>query len=161
MKDIKGADADLTEAVGLKPNDAVLYGNVAWAYLLASQPVEGRIAALQGLTLDPSLDWVRINLADAYLLEGRFEQAKNIYFKIVDQWTAPGKTGLQAVRNDLAELRAAGIDSPAMASMEALLPQISHPPPAPPPTPTPTPAPLKINFYAAPPPVETAPSPVP
>ena len=155
VKDIKGADADLAEAVGLKPDDPVLYGNVAWAYLLANQPAEGRIAALQGLILDGSLEWVRINLADAYLLEGRFEQAKNIYLKEVDQWMSPGKTGLQAVRQDLADLRDAGIDSPAIASMEALLPKTSSPPPPPAPTA------IKITVNSPPPAGGPSPSPAP
>ena len=149
LRDVRGADADLAEAVRLPP--------VAWAYLLANQPAEGRIAALQGLTLDNSLEWVRINLADAYLLEGHFDQAKSIYLKDADQWVMPRKTGLQAVREDLADLRAAGIDLPAIAAMEALLPQTSHPPP----TPAPVPVPIKITAYAPSPTGEPSPAPAP
>ena len=123
LKDSDGAESDLLAAIAAKPDDAPVYGNVAWALLLANRPAVARIAALQGLVLDDTAAWIRLNLAHAYLLEGRLDQARAIYVEEEDKPLdiKPALTRAQSVLEDFVALREAGVDSPAMASIEALL----------------------------------------
>ena len=161
LKDFKGAETDMIDAVALKPNEAHVYGTLAWIQVMAKHPAEAQITALQGLALDGSQEWIRINLADAYLLAGKFDEAKKIYLEDANKWTSPGKTGLQSVKEDFADLREAGINLPEMASIEAMLPQTSQPPPTPTPSPSPTPAPQPPKFFPYSPGATAAPSPSP
>ena len=124
LKDFEGAAADLLAAIALKPDDAHAYGSLAWVRLLANRPAEARRAALQGLVLDDTQEWIRLNLAHTDLFEGRFDQAKAYYLKDKDeprQQGQHGKTHGQIVLEDFADFRAAGIDRPEMAAIEDLL----------------------------------------
>ena len=128
LKAYELARTDLDATLTLKPDDARAYGNAAWARLLAHQDREARIAALQGLVLDDKQDWIRLNLSHVYLVEGKVEQAKSFYLQGGDAPFQEGKTRAEVVREDFAALREVGIDLPAMAAIEALLPRGSTPP---------------------------------
>ena len=146
--DMEGAAADLTEAAIAAPDKAENFGSIAWGWLLAKRPVEAEAAALRGLAIDGTQEWIRINLADVYLLNGKFDQAKTIYLNAMNKWIGPDKTGLQAIKTDFAELTAAGVESAGIAAMEALLPETASPPPKPVATPS-TPHPPEIKFFNA------------
>jgi tetratricopeptide (TPR) repeat protein len=81
---------DLQAAVG-KTNDpaaktklqaqiAETYGNIAWAELLAKEYQQALNAAQALLEMDPTQDWVRVNLAHAYLFTGQLQRAEDLYF---------------------------------------------------------------------------------
>ncbi|MGB6546048.1 MAG: tetratricopeptide repeat protein, partial [Candidatus Acidiferrales bacterium] len=56
------------------------YGNLAWAELLAKQYPEALNDAKALLKMDPTQDWMRVNLAHAYLFTGQLQQAETLYF---------------------------------------------------------------------------------
>ncbi|MBV9859629.1 MAG: toll/interleukin-1 receptor domain-containing protein [Alphaproteobacteria bacterium] len=95
-------------------------GDLAWTLVLDNQPQDALAAVNEALTHDPSLFWLQGNKADALLLLGRFEEAKAIYLGNKDK-PINGKTFAEVVREDFAEMRKFGIDTPDMKRIEELL----------------------------------------
>ncbi len=131
------ADADLVEAISLKPDNLLAYGTASWTRLFSGKTGEARDAALKALGMDGNQLWIHLNLAHAYLLEGHFDWAKSIYQQDKDQRGSWGRNGAQIALQDLADLREAGIDHPDMAKAESFLKELAATP-ASSPAPTPT-----------------------
>ncbi len=131
------AEADLAEAIAMKPDDLLAYGTASWTRLFAGKTAEARAAALKALGIDSNQLWIHLNLAHAYLLEGHFDWAKSIYLQDKDQRGSWGRNGAQIALQDLADLREAGVEHPDMAKAEAFLRELAAAP-APPPTPPPS-----------------------
>ena len=130
------AEADLTEAIAMKPDNLLAYGTASWTRLFAGKTNDARAAALKALSLDQNQLWIHLNLAHAYLLEGHFDWATSIYQQDKDQRGAWGRSGAQIALQDLADLREAGIEHPDMARAESFLKELVAAPAA-----SPTPAP--------------------
>ena len=133
------AEADLTEAIGMKPANFLAYGTASWTRLFSGKTADARAAALKALGIDHDQLWIRLNLAHAYLLEGHYDWAKSIYQEDKDKPGSWGRTGAQIALQDLADLREAGIEHPDMARAESFLKELAAAPaasPAPKPTPT-------------------------
>ena len=134
------SEADLAEAIAIKPDSLLAYGTASWTRLFAGKNAEARAAALKALGIDSNQLWIHLNLAHAYLLEGHFDWAKSIYLQDKDQRGSWGRNGVQIALQDLADLREAGIEHPDMARAEKFLRELAAAP-APPTTATPTPTP--------------------
>ncbi len=122
------AEADLTEAIAMKPDNLLAYGTASWTRLFAGKTGDARAAALKALGIDQNQLWIRLNLAHAYLLEGHFDWAKSIYQQDKDQRGAWGRNGAQIALQDLADLREAGIEHPDMARAESFLKELAAAP---------------------------------
>ncbi len=138
------SEADLTDAIALKPDNLYAYGTASWTRLFAGKVEEARDAGLKALSIDGDQLWVHLNLAHAYLLGGHFDWAKSIYVQDKDKRGSWGRNGVQIALQDLADLREAGVTSPELARGEAflkgLLPAPAAPSASPSPSPSPTPA---------------------
>ena len=135
------SEADLTEAISMKPDNLLAYGTASWTRLFAGKTGEARAAALKALGIDNNQLWIHLNLAHAYLLEGHFDWAKSIYTQDKDQRGSWGRSGAQIALQDLADLREAGVEHPDLARGEKFLRELaaaSPPPTAAAPTPAPT-----------------------
>lgn len=76
---------ELNEAVpnntDIRDKLALSYANLSW-YTLVTKNYKSAISAAQSaLSFDPSLTWVNINMAHAYLFMGNFEAASKLYLK--------------------------------------------------------------------------------
>lgn len=135
------AEADLSEAISMKPDNLLAYGTASWTRLFAGKTAEARAAALKALGIDANQLWIHLNLAHAYLLEGHFDWAKSIYLQDKDQRGSWGRNGAQIALQDLADLREAGVEHPDMARAEKYLRELAAAPaPSASATPTPTPS---------------------
>ena len=121
------AEADLTEAIALKPDDLYAYGTASWTRLFAGKVAEARTAALKALSIDADQLWVHLNLAHAYLLEGHFDWAKAIYLQDKDKRGSWNHTGAQIALQDLKDLREAGVEHPDLARAEEYLRSLATP----------------------------------
>ena len=131
------AEADLAEAISMKPDNLLAYGTASWTRLFAGKISEARAAALKALGIDSNQLWIHLNLAHTYLLEGHFDWAKSIYQQDKDQRGAWGRNGAQIALQDIKDLREAGVEHPDMARAEAFLRSISTAPEV---TPAPSPS---------------------
>ncbi len=140
LKDFDGAEADLEAAIKMRPQDPRAYGVAAWVRAVTGPLDAAREAALKGLSLDRTQIWIRINLADVYLLEGRFDWARSIYLADHGKPEDGSKTRAQRALGDFEKFRQAGVTDPNLARMEELLRQSVVPSPPPSPTPGASPA---------------------
>jgi tetratricopeptide (TPR) repeat protein len=58
---------------------ALIYGNLSAFYLLTHEYSKSAEAAEKSLVIDPSQNWIRVNLGHAHLLRGKWDKAKTIY----------------------------------------------------------------------------------
>lgn len=121
------AEADLAEAIALKPDDLYAYGTASWTRLFAGKVAEARTAALKALSIDADQLWVHLNLAHAYVLEGRFDWAKAIYLQDKDKRGSWNRTGVQIALQDLKDLRDGGVDHSDLARAEEYLHSLEKP----------------------------------
>lgn len=80
------------------------FGGRSWENTLLGDPWNALSDADQGLVLDSQLDFIRLNKADAYLLLGQFDKAREIYLSFADE--AKCKWCRDSILEDLAELQA-------------------------------------------------------
>jgi tetratricopeptide (TPR) repeat protein len=99
---------------------AATLGSLSWTLILDRQPQEALDRAQEALALDPSALWVEASQAHALLFLGRFDEAKAIYLADKDKKLGKG-TFADAVKDDFAQFRKYGIDTPDMKRIEALL----------------------------------------
>jgi hypothetical protein len=101
------------------------HGRLSWVALLEGRWDAALAEATQGLALDPSQGWIRMNLAHGYLFSGRVTEARQIYERHRDDKLGEGRTFAAAVLEDFAEFRKKGIVPSsavtALAEIEALL----------------------------------------
>jgi hypothetical protein len=114
------APADPKQTPQARSAAALAQATLAWAELLNNHPKESIDASQKAIALDPQQAWMYANLAHAYLLSDRVDQAKSVYLahRGEEMYGAPFEL---SVRDDLAQLRRLGLDRPAMAQIEQLL----------------------------------------
>ncbi len=61
---------------------AYALGNLAWYQLFTPQPQNAEEAARKALKLDPSQTWIKVNLAHALLLQGKYDAALALYTEL-------------------------------------------------------------------------------
>lgn len=90
------------------------YGHVAWYSLLANQAQRAANYAQAALKVNSSQTWINVNLAHAYLLLGRYDDAKAIYLKVKDTPHSSNdkRTYAADIRDDLDIFRKLGITTP-------------------------------------------------
>lgn len=89
------------------------YGHLSWYQLLSHQYYPAEHSARRCLDLYPQKEWVKTNLALAYVLTGRFEKARPIYLslknKAFDYNVGEGRAFKSMFLKDIRDLEAAGI----------------------------------------------------
>ncbi|HLG96953.1 MAG TPA: AAA-like domain-containing protein [Bryobacteraceae bacterium] len=96
------------------------YGTLGWAELLSNHPQESIRASTSALQLDESQSWIQANLAHAYVLADKTDQASSIYLAHAGEQMYDDRLAI-SVLDDFAALRKVGLDRPAFARMEKLL----------------------------------------
>lgn len=101
---------------------AIAYNVLSWAELLTNNPSES-IRALSSVPPETkNQPWIQANLAHTYLLSGQFDQASTVYLAHVGEQMYDDRFEI-SVLDDLDELRKLGLDPPAIAKIEKLLPR--------------------------------------
>jgi tetratricopeptide (TPR) repeat protein len=94
---------------------------LSWVLLLDHRPQEALDHAQKALAIDSTALASEINRAHALLLLGRFDEAKAIYLAEQGDAFSTSQTVAEVIKEDFAELRKYGIDTPAMKAIKALL----------------------------------------
>jgi tetratricopeptide (TPR) repeat protein len=95
-------------------NNSGLYNNIGWAYLLKENPAKAEVYLLKGLEYDKSDLYIWCNLAHAYLLQLKINEAYNIYMKFNSLSLANKTTWTSMVIDDFTVFTSAGIHIPYM-----------------------------------------------
>jgi hypothetical protein len=105
---------------GDKTHLADFWGGMSYSFLLAREDKLALDYANKGLALDKNEAWIKVNLAHAYLFNGKVDEAKHLYAEIKDvKW---GDHLLQQdIRDDFKELQSLGRELPAMGSILQML----------------------------------------
>jgi len=92
------------------------YGDAGWHGLLAGEAKASGHYLEHALVLDRSPAWIRVNLGHAYLLLGRYEDARAAYLEVKDEMrgTDGKRTYADEIRDDFVLLRQLGLGIPAM-----------------------------------------------
>lgn len=102
-----------------------LYGNLSWNNLLDRKYLEAEKAALRSLEIYPEKEWVKTNLALAYVLTGRYNKARPIYLALAakpfDRDEGEEKLFKYFFLDDLKKLNNAGVDHPDFKRVKQLL----------------------------------------
>lgn len=107
--------------LGDSRNEAGVYGGISDTEILLRRPQAALEDARRGLALDPNNLRLTLKLANAYLYTGDVASAQAIYLEHRNQqYYDYGSFGQQAL-NDFKRYRAAGVDTPDVARIEALL----------------------------------------
>src|SRR5262249_51353017 len=98
-------------------------GDLSWYALMEREFAQALDAAERALKAEPDLIWIAANRAHALLQLGQAAEAREVYLAYKDrQLTQQGtKSWQQAIADDFADLRKAGLDHPQMAEIEAAL----------------------------------------
>ncbi len=116
---IAGAARPLVaEALGTEAL-ASTYGGLAWGLVLTGRPAEAETAARAGLALFPSELWIEGNLAHALLLQGRQDEAREIYLRNIGTSPFDGAFWLQVITDDFDKIRAQGLATDALEAIAA------------------------------------------
>jgi tetratricopeptide (TPR) repeat protein len=78
------------------------FGNLGWMYFLLGDYKRAEMYSRRALNLDPSLDYVRLNLGLIYLFENRLQESFNAYRQVIRR-NPPAETYLGGI-NDLREV---------------------------------------------------------
>ncbi len=94
---------------GIKENwvivgSATSNGNLSWYQLFARQFKEAEQSACKGLLIDSKQVWIKANLAHSLLLQGKYEEALEIYKQLKQLKKADGQTYASKCLEDLAKL---------------------------------------------------------
>ncbi|NUQ24602.1 MAG: tetratricopeptide repeat protein [Saprospiraceae bacterium] len=120
----------IDKALFIKKDDAFLMqtkashlGGLAWFSILSRNYEQAEQAAKNGLELAPSETWIYSNLAAAYLLLGKFEEAKKIYTQYADAPADPlhVRTMRTIFLNDLDQFEQMGITHKDFKKVKGLL----------------------------------------
>ena len=108
-----------------KPYAAVCYGGLSWKLTLNKQYIPAAEAAKKALTFaTDNAEWIEGNLAHAYLLVGKTQEAEKIYRKHIGTVLGSERQSwADIVIVDFNSMRAVGISSPDMDKMEQMLQQ--------------------------------------
>jgi len=88
------------------------WGYIAPSYLYTKQFAKAEFAAKKALQLNPSVLFPNLSLARAYLFQGKYEQAKEIYLKMKNEKMDKTETGGQASLRQLKAMDEAGVIPP-------------------------------------------------
>jgi hypothetical protein len=94
---------------------------LSWALTLNKRPGDALVRADEAVKLFASAPEIEVKRADALLLLGRSDEAKEIYLADKDKIWFTGMTFADVVRDDFAQMRKFGIDAPGMKRIEELL----------------------------------------
>jgi len=134
MKDLQIAMNEVKDAAAktkLQAQVVQTYGNLAWSELLTKQYKQSLADALTSLKMDPSQDWMKVNLAHAYLFNGQLQQAENIYFPNANRKVGDnGQTYAEVALGDFATFRSMKMVAPGMDSVEQQLEKLQKSAPA-------------------------------
>lgn len=98
------------------------YGNLAWAELLAKQYPEALSDAKALLKMDPTQDWMEVNLAHAYMFMGQLPMAEGIYFNNPNRKLGDGdETFAETALGDFKKFREMKMVPPGMDTIEQKL----------------------------------------
>jgi tetratricopeptide (TPR) repeat protein len=113
---------DYLAADALNPSYPGLRSYFAEVYLYLRRPAEALSASDQGLVAEPENLMHRINRAHSLLYLGRLEEARAGYLALAGEYHAvKEQTGAELVLSDFGLLVEAGITSPGMSAIRALL----------------------------------------
>jgi tetratricopeptide (TPR) repeat protein len=84
---------------------ARLWGEIGWYYFETQQYTASLAAYRRGAELSPEDLVMRINMAHAYLYDGQYAEALNLYKTHLNQEVRPDYTGADQLRDDYAYLR--------------------------------------------------------
>jgi tetratricopeptide (TPR) repeat protein len=113
----KGPDATTTAA--LKADQAEAYGNLAWSELLTEQYAQALKDAESSLNMNPKQDWMKVNLAHAYLFNNQLPTAEQYYF--ADPNSVISETGMtfgETVLEDFKQFRSLKMSAPGMDTVQ-------------------------------------------
>jgi len=95
-------------------------GSIAWGLLFRKEYQDAEKVALKGLEIDPSQEWIKTNLAHAYLFQDKIEDAKAVYLGLLDK-TYGGKSFKEILLQDFQDLEKAGVTNTNMEAMRQLI----------------------------------------
>ena len=101
---------------------AEVLGEASWYHLLARQFTEAKATAEEAFALDQSQLWVLTNAAHAEMFLGNTEAALTLHRRYrAESVNSRGQTWRQAILDDFAQFRKAGLEHPLMPTIERLL----------------------------------------
>jgi tetratricopeptide (TPR) repeat protein len=113
----KGPD-DATTAK-LKQEQAEGYGNLAWSELLTGQYAQALSDAQTSLNLNSNQDWMKVNLAHAYLFNNQLATAEQYYFANPNSVISEtGRTFGETVLEDFKQFRSLKMSAPGMDTVQ-------------------------------------------
>ncbi|MBK7936626.1 MAG: hypothetical protein IPJ82_05840 [Lewinellaceae bacterium] len=95
-------------------NTLLYYGSLSWYYLFTRQYPDAVKAAEKTLSLDVTQNWARINLGHAWLFQGRWDKAQQVYQEYLKNETNPA-AAKNALIKDWDDLEKAGVTHADMA----------------------------------------------
>jgi TPR repeat protein len=106
---------DAQAALASDPANAADMGDVAWELILNGNPQAAVTISKQAITRAPGLVWLQTNLADALMMTGQPDAAREIYLRNKRvQDTGNGTAWTSTVLGDFSKLRALGYQYPLM-----------------------------------------------
>ncbi|MEO6314055.1 MAG: tetratricopeptide repeat protein [Chitinophagaceae bacterium] len=100
---------------------ASYYGNCSWYMLFASRFAEAEQAGRKGLLLDPKQDFIKGNLAHSLLLQGKWQEAQEIYTALKSLKRSDGISYATISLEDLDDLEKHGITHKDMEKARTML----------------------------------------
>jgi tetratricopeptide (TPR) repeat protein len=96
------------------------YGDAGWNGILAGRVTEAIPHLEAALSLNPDTPWNTVNLAHAYLFQGRYAEAVQLYASVRDRHRSEDgkRTYGHEIRDDFAIFRRLGLTRPEMARAE-------------------------------------------
>lgn len=85
------------------------YNNLSWMHLQLNNPESAEAIILKAKNLGQSFPSLQCNLAHSYLLQGRFEEAKNEYKGLSNKKTDEKQTYIFTILSDLEKLKNNGV----------------------------------------------------
>ena len=86
-----------------------MYGCLSWFYLFTEEYKEAEEAALGGILLDSEAGWIKVNLAHALFLQGRYQEASILYGELSNTLERDYETYTLTIIDDLEFLEYKGI----------------------------------------------------
>lgn len=104
-----------------KPDElAFAYETLSYLQTFNGLPKEAIASAKKGLEINPNQVWLKLDLAHAYLFNGDYDSAADLYIKHKDTAMEKGKTFKDYVLDDFKRLKEAKVTHPDMEKIEAL-----------------------------------------
>jgi tetratricopeptide (TPR) repeat protein len=96
------------------------YGDAGWNGILAGRATDAIPHLEAALSLNPDTPWNTVNLAHAYLFQGRYAEAVQLYASVRDRHRSEDgkRTYAHEIRDDFAIFRRLGLARPEMARAE-------------------------------------------